>query len=105
VKKPSDMIWICDVPAVPQNVLPSFNGNCEPADVRRSVAILLARPTATITAPTFCFVTDMWKRQNETTCATQIMPTGRGRWNIDNDPHFEAGYWQSSPSWINTLDQ
>src|SRR6266478_273966 len=34
VKKPADMIWVCDVPSVPQDTSPWFNGNCDPADVK-----------------------------------------------------------------------
>jgi hypothetical protein len=29
----------------------------------------------------------------------------RARWNNDYNPHFEFGYWQGNPPWVNTLDQ
>ena len=104
VKSPANMIWICDVPSVPQGETPNFNANTEPAD------------TDTTTGHSACpsnrhnFHTDVMfcdghvetPRRNDVRDPKNS--TWRARWNNDFNPHFEYGYWQS-PSWINSLDQ
>ena len=105
VKKPTDMIWICDVPSVPQNLTPWFNGNCEPADVK-TVSGHSACPANRHNYRTdvlFCDGHVEAPKRNDLRNPNNAY--WRARWNIDNDPHFEAGYWQSSPAWINTLDK
>ncbi len=105
VKKPTDMIWICDVPSVPQNVTPWFNGNCEPADVK-TISGHSACPANRHNYRTdvlFCDGHVETPRRNDLRNPNNAF--WRARWNSDNDPHFEAGYWQSNPSWVNTLDQ
>lgn len=105
VKKPSDMIWICDVPSVPQNTSPWFNGNCEPADVK-TISGHSACPANRHNYRTdvlFCDGHVEAPKRNDLRNPNNAY--WRARWNIDNDPHFEAGYWQGNPSWINTLDQ
>jgi prepilin-type N-terminal cleavage/methylation domain-containing protein/prepilin-type processing-associated H-X9-DG protein len=105
VKKPTDMIWICDVPSVPQNVSPWFNGNCEPADVKTMSghSACPANRHNYRTDVLFCDGHVEAPRRNDLRNPNNAY--WRARWNSDNDPHFEAGYWQSSPSWVNTLDQ
>ena len=105
VKKPTEMIWICDVPSVPQNTSPWFNGNCEPADVK-TISGHSACPANRHNYRTdvlFCDGHVENPRRNDLRSPTN--PYWRARWNNDNDPHFEAGYWQGNPSWVNTLDQ
>jgi len=105
VRRPSDMIWICDVPSVPQNVTPWFNGNCEPADVK-TISGHSACPANRHNYRTdvlFCDGHVETPRRNDLRNPNNAF--WRARWNSDNDPHFEAGYWQSNPSWVNTLDQ
>ena len=105
IRKPSDMIWICDVPSVPQNITPSFNGNCEPADVK-TVSGHSACPAnrhSYFTDVLFCDGHVESPKRND----VRDPSSGywRARWNNDNDPHFEAGSWQGKPAWINALDQ
>jgi prepilin-type N-terminal cleavage/methylation domain-containing protein len=105
VKNPTEMIWICDVPSVPQTVTPSFNGNCEPADVK------------TVSGHSACPANRHNYRTDVLCCDGHVESPKRNdlrnpndsfwraRWNNDHDPHMEAGIWQGSPSWINQLDQ
>ncbi len=105
VLRPVDMIWICDVPSVPQNISPSFNANTEPAD------------TKTISGHSACPANRHNYRTDVLFCDGHVespkrndlrSPTDnywRARWNNDNNPHTEAGNWQGNPPWINTLDQ
>ena len=105
VKKPADMIWICDVPSVPENIAPSFNGNTEPADVRVTTghSACPANRHNYHTDVLFCDGHVESPKRNDVRNPNDA--SWRARWNNDNNPHFEAGYWQSSPSWVNTLDQ
>jgi prepilin-type N-terminal cleavage/methylation domain-containing protein/prepilin-type processing-associated H-X9-DG protein len=105
VKKPSDMIWVCDVPSVPQNVTPWFNANCEPADVK-TVSGHSASPANRHNFRTdilFCDGHVEAPKRNDVRDPNNAL--WRARWNNDSDPHFEHGYWQAKPSWVNTLDQ
>lgn len=105
VKKPVDMIWICDVPSVPQNVAPNFNANTEPADVRVTTghSACPANRHSYHTDILFC------DGHVESPLRNDVRDPNNGywraRWDNDNDPHTSYGNWQSTPSWINTLDQ
>ena len=105
VKVPSDMIWICDVPSVPQTVVPDFNANTEPADVRVTTG------HSACPANRHNFHTDVLFCDGhvESPLRNQVRDPNntywRARWNNDDDPHTSYGDWQSQPSWINTLDQ
>jgi prepilin-type processing-associated H-X9-DG protein len=105
VKRPAEMIWICDVPSVPQNVTPWFNGNCEPADVKTLTghSACPANRHNYRTDVLFCDGHVETPRRNDLRNPNSAY--WRARWNNDNDPHFEAGYWQANPAWVNTLDQ
>jgi prepilin-type N-terminal cleavage/methylation domain-containing protein/prepilin-type processing-associated H-X9-DG protein len=105
VKVPTSMIMICDVPSVPQNVSPAFNGNCEPADVKTlsGHSACPANRHNYRTDVLFCDGHVESPKRNDLRSPNN--PTWRASWNNDNNPHLEAGDWQSSPSWINTLDQ
>lgn len=105
VAKPTEMIWICDVPSVPQNVVPAFNGNCEPADVK-TVSGHSACPANRHNYRTdvlFCDGHVESPKRNDLRDPNNS--TWRARWNSDNNPHMEAGYWQAKPAWIDTLDK
>ncbi|HTI98913.1 MAG TPA: prepilin-type N-terminal cleavage/methylation domain-containing protein [Dongiaceae bacterium] len=105
VRKPTEMIWICDVPSVPKNVTPSFNGNCEPADVK-TVSGHSACPANRHNFRTdvlFCDGHVETPRRNDVRDPNNAF--WRARWNNDNDPHLSYGYWQAKPAWLNTLDQ
>jgi prepilin-type N-terminal cleavage/methylation domain-containing protein/prepilin-type processing-associated H-X9-DG protein len=105
VKKPSDMIWVCDVPSVPKTVIPNFNANTEPADIR------LTTGHSACPANRHNYHTDILFCDGhvESPLRNDVRDPNNGywraRWNNDNDPHFSYGYWQSKPSWIGTLDQ
>jgi prepilin-type processing-associated H-X9-DG protein len=99
------MIWICDVPSIPQGVTPNFNANCEPADVK-TVSGHSACPANRHNFRTdvlFCDGHVESPKRND--LRSPVNGFWRARWNNDNDPHNEAGNWQGSPSWVNTLDQ
>jgi prepilin-type processing-associated H-X9-DG protein len=105
VKRPTEMIWICDVPSVPQNVTPAFNGNCEPADVK-TVSGHSACPANRHNYRTdvlFCDGHVESPKRND--LRNPSSDYWRARWNNDNNPHDEAGNWQGNPPWINQLDQ
>jgi len=105
VVKPSEMIWICDVPSVPKNITPAFNGNCEPADVK-TVSGHSACPANRHNFRTDVLLCDGHvesPKRNDLRDPNNA--TWRARWNNDNNPHFEAGYWQAKPAWIDILDQ
>ena len=104
VKKPADMIWICDVPS-----------GRKPS--RRSSTAIVNRRLKTVSGHSACpanrhnYRTDILfcdghveapKRKDVRHPANR---TWRARWNNDNDPHMEAGYWPATPAWINTLHQ
>lgn len=105
VKKPVDMIWICDVPSVPQNVAPNFNANTEPADVRVTTghSACPANRHSFHTDILFCDGHVESPLRNDVRDPNNVY--WRARWNNDNDPHTSYGNWQSTPSWVNTLDQ
>jgi prepilin-type N-terminal cleavage/methylation domain-containing protein/prepilin-type processing-associated H-X9-DG protein len=105
VRKPSDMIWICDVPSVPQTVTPNFNGNTEPADIH-TLTGHSACPSNRHNYRTdvlFCDGHVEKPRRNDVRDPNNAY--WRARWNNDNDPHIPYGPWQSKPVWIDTLDQ
>lgn len=105
VKRPVDMIWVCDVPSVPMTIAPNFNANTEPADIH------------TVTGHSACPSNRHEYRTNVLFCDGHVESPRRndvrdpnnaywrGRWNNDNDPHMSYGLWQAFPTWINTLDQ
>jgi prepilin-type N-terminal cleavage/methylation domain-containing protein/prepilin-type processing-associated H-X9-DG protein len=105
VKRPADMIWVCDVPSIAQTVTPNFNANCEPADVKTQSghSACPANRHNYRTDVLFCDGHVESPRRNDIRNPNDI--TWRARWNNDNNPHTEAGNWQGNPPWINTLDQ
>jgi prepilin-type N-terminal cleavage/methylation domain-containing protein len=105
VKSPANMIMVCDVPSVAQNVTPNFNANTEPADVNTATGHS-ACPSNRHNYRTdvlFCEGHVESPKRNDLRNPTDV--TWRARWDNDNDPHLAAGYWQGNPPWINTLDQ
>jgi prepilin-type N-terminal cleavage/methylation domain-containing protein/prepilin-type processing-associated H-X9-DG protein len=105
VKRPSEMIWICDVPSIPQNITPNFNANCDPADVK-AVSGHSACPANRHNYRTdvlFCDGHVESPKRND--LRNPIDTFWRARWNNDNDPHTTNGNWQGRPAWVNTLDR
>lgn len=105
VRRASEMIWICDVPSVPETISPNFNGNTEPADVK-TISGHSACPANRHNYRTdvlFCDGHVESPKRNDLRDPNNAY--WRARWNNDNDPHISYGFWQSSPPWINTLDQ
>ena len=105
VVKPTEMIWICDVPSVPQTITPNFNANTEPADVQ-TVTGHSACPANRHNYRTdilFCDGHVESPKRNEVRDPNNTW--WRSRWNNDYNPHTSYGNWQSTPAWINTLDQ
>jgi prepilin-type N-terminal cleavage/methylation domain-containing protein/prepilin-type processing-associated H-X9-DG protein len=105
LKSPPNMIWLCDVPAVPQTETPDFNANTEPADVQTATGHS-ACPSNRHNFHTdvlFCDGHVESPRRND----VRDPKNGfwRARWNNDNDPHFSYGYWQGNPPWVNQLYQ
>jgi prepilin-type N-terminal cleavage/methylation domain-containing protein/prepilin-type processing-associated H-X9-DG protein len=104
VTHPSQMIWICDIPSVPQNVTPNFNANTEPADIH-AVTGHAACPSNRHNYRTdvlFCDGHVESPLRNDVRNPTSAY--WRARWNNDNDPHWGDGYWPSYQPWLNTLD-
>jgi prepilin-type N-terminal cleavage/methylation domain-containing protein len=105
VVKPTEMIWICDVPSVAQNITPNFNANTEPADVK-TVSGHSACPANRHNYRTdvlFCDAHVEAPKRNDLRDPNNTL--WRARWNNDYNPHLEAGDWPAKPAWINTLDQ
>jgi prepilin-type N-terminal cleavage/methylation domain-containing protein/prepilin-type processing-associated H-X9-DG protein len=105
VSKPTDMIWICDVPSVSQSITPNFNANTEPADTHLNTghAACPANRHEYRTDILFCDGHVESPKRNDVRNPNNVY--WRACWNNDNNPHTEAGNWQSNPNWINTLDQ
>jgi prepilin-type processing-associated H-X9-DG protein len=105
VKRPTDMIWITDVPSVPKTVSPWFNGNCEPADIKNTTghSACPANRHNYRTDIVFCDGHVESPKRNDVRDPNSAI--WRARWNNDDDPHFANGIWQSKPTWVNTLDQ
>jgi prepilin-type N-terminal cleavage/methylation domain-containing protein len=105
VKRPVDMIMICDVPSVAPNVTPNFNANTEPADVRTTTghSACPANRHEYRTDIIFCDGHVESPLRNDVRDPNNSI--WRARWNNDDNPHISYGYWQSKPAWIGTLDQ
>jgi len=105
VIRPTDMIWICDVPSVPQNVTPNFNANTEPADVHTLTghSACPSNRHQSRTDVLFCDGHVEKPRRNDVRDPNNVH--WRTRWNNDNDAHMSYGLWISKPTWIDTLDQ
>ncbi len=92
------MIWICDVPSVPQSLTPSYNGNCEPADTH-TVSGHSACPANRHNYRTdvlFCDGHVESPKRNDLRSPSSDL--WRARWNNDNNPHNEAGSLARKPS-------
>ena len=107
VRKPTEMIWICDVPSLPANsaVTPGFNANADPACTSSAIGHS-ACPSNRHDYRTDVLFCD---GHVESPLRNDLRDTRnlywRARWDNDNDPHTENNnYWQT-PTWINTLDQ
>ena len=105
VKRPTDMIWICDVPSVPQTVTPNFNGNTEPADVHTTTGHSACPSNRHNYRTDVLFCDGHVENPKRNDVRDPNNAYWRARWNNDNDPHTSYGLWQSKPVWINTLDQ
>lgn len=105
VKRPVDMITMCDIPSVPLSITPNFNGNTEPADIK-TVSGHSACPANRHEYRTdivFCDGHVESPLRNDVRDPNNAM--WRARWDNDDDPHMSYGKWQSKPAWIGTLDQ
>jgi len=105
IRSPANMIWVCDVPSVPKTEAPDFNANTEPADVQTASGHS-ACPSNRHNFHTdvlFCDGHVETPRRND--ARDPRSGYWRARWNNDNNPHFEYGYWQANPPWVNMLDQ
>ena len=104
VVNPANMILVCDVPSVPQNITPNFNANCEPADIKTASghSACPANRHNYRTDVLFCDGHVETPKRNDLRSPRSNF---RERWNNDNNAHSSFGDWQGSPSWINTLDQ
>ncbi|MEI9961514.1 MAG: DUF1559 domain-containing protein [Limisphaerales bacterium] len=105
VKRPSDMIWICDVPSVAKTVTPNCNANTEPADVKAQSGHSACPANRHNYRTDILFCDGHVESPKRNDVRDPANAYWRARWNNDNDPHLDYGYWQSKPSWINTLDQ
>ncbi|SPE50026.1 conserved exported hypothetical protein [Verrucomicrobia bacterium] len=105
VKRPSEMIWLCDVPSVPQNITPDFGANTEPADVQTGSGHSACPSNRHNYRCNVVFCDGHVETPRRNDVRSPINLYWRARWNNDNDPHTEAGNWQGNPPWINTLDQ
>lgn len=105
VKSPVNMIMLCDVPSVAQNVVPNFNANTEPADVDTSSGHSEC-PSNRHNYRTDVLLCDGHvESPKRNDLRNPVNVSWRMRWNNDSNPHTEAGNWQATPAWINTLDQ
>ena len=105
VVKPTDMIWICDVPSVPLTVTPNFNANTEPADVRLTTGHSACPANRHNYRTDILFCDGHVESALRNDVRNPNSSFWRARWNNDNNPHLSYGYWQSQPTWINMLDQ
>ena len=104
VRRPVDMICICDVPSVPKTVTPNFSAHGDPAncEVGSGHAACPANRHNYRTDVLFCDGHVESPLRNDVRDPKNLY--WRARWNNDNDAHLSYGDW-TSPAWINTLDQ
>ena len=103
VRKPSDMIWICDVPSVPLSTTTyTPQATTMPADTTSTHAECPANRHNYRTDVLFCDGHVESPLRNDV--RDPLNGYWRARWNNDNDPHSAYGIWPK-PSWLNTLDQ
>ena len=105
VKSPVNMIWICDVPSVQQNVTPDYNASANPSDVNTASGHSSCPSNRHNYRTDVLFCDGHVESPKRNDLRNPLDATWRARWNNDNDPHFEAGNWIGNPPWINTLDQ
>ena len=103
VKRPVQMIWICDVPAVPKTEKPTFSAHTEPADCTAVHSPVPSNRHNYRTDVLFCDGHVESPLRNDVRDPRNVF--WRAAWNNDNDPHLSYGYWVSAPPWIGTLDQ
>jgi prepilin-type processing-associated H-X9-DG protein len=103
VKRPSEMIAFGDVPSVSDPSLIQFNANMNPSRTAGGHTECPANRHNYRTDLTFCDGHVESPKRNDVRDPNSTL--WRSRWNNDNDPHFELGYWASKPGWENTLDQ
>lgn len=107
VKRPVDMIMVCDIPSLALNLSPvnDLDANTEPADVD------VANGHSECPANRHEYYTDIifCDGHVESPVRNQVRDPNnaywRARWNNDDDPHTSYGDWQGYPPWIGTLDQ
>jgi prepilin-type processing-associated H-X9-DG protein len=105
VKKPTDMVWLCDVPSVPLDITPNAVGTTQPADVNVAVDHGECPANRHNYHTDILFCDGHVENPHRNDVRNPNNNYWRGRWNNDNDPHIGDGYWQSSPVWLGTLDQ
>ncbi|HEV2436382.1 MAG TPA: prepilin-type N-terminal cleavage/methylation domain-containing protein [Verrucomicrobiae bacterium] len=107
VRRPTEMIWICDVPSLPVNsaVTPGFNANVDPACVSSAIGHSACPSNRHDYRTDVLFCDGHVESPLRNDLRNPNSAYWRARWDNDNDPHFSYGIWQSKPDWINTLDQ
>ncbi len=105
VRRPTDMIWICDVPSVPLNITPNAVGTTSPCDVKVQYDHCECPANRHDYRTDVLFCDGHVESPLRNSVRDPNNAYWRARWNNDDDPHFSYGYWQSKPAWINTLDQ
>ncbi len=104
VKRPTEMICICDVPSVPKTETPNFSAHGDPADcdITAGHSACPANRHNYRTDILFCDGHVESPLRNDVRDPKNAY--WRARWNNDYDPHLSYGYW-TLPPWIGTLDQ
>ena len=102
VRRPSDMIAFGDLPATRLAALISFNANMDPEDVYLGHSACPANRHNLRADLVFCDGHVESPRRNDV--RDPLNQYWRARWNNDNNPHMERGFWATAPSWINDVD-
>ena len=93
------------MPSVPQSVIPNYNADSDPADVNTSTGHSACPSNRHNFRTDVLFCDGHLESPKRNDLRSPSDPYWRARWNNDNEPHFEVGYWQGNPPWINQLDQ
>ena len=107
VRRPVDMIMICDIPSLPLNLLPTgdLDANTCPSDCNA------ANDHSECPANRHEYYTDIifCDGHVESPLRNQVRDPNnavwRARWDNDDNPHMASGDWQAYPTWMGTLDQ
>jgi prepilin-type N-terminal cleavage/methylation domain-containing protein len=107
VRRPVDMIMICDIPSLPTTLVPTgdLDANTCPSDCNAANGHSECPANRHEYYTDIIFCDGHVERPPRNQLRDPNNATWRARWDNDDDPHMGNGEWQAYPTWLNTLDQ